>query len=550
VFSPGTFTFDGSVTAHALGDFLTGRLTQFQQAGPNSMDMRQWYLGFYGQDTWKVTPRLTFNYGLRWEPFFGLQLKHERIYNFDYDRFRQGIKSSVYNNAPAGFHYPGDTGFPNQSGMNRSWWNLGPRVGLAYDLKGDGRTSIRASYGITYDFVVGSFHNNTSTAPPWGSQIRVLSPSGGLDDPFRDFPGGNPFPFVFDKNATFTPYGPFLSTPYDIKTTSVGSWNLSIQKQIGTDWLMSTSYIGNQTTHLWVTRAINVPIFFPGAPANGVCTAGGFTLRTTGTACSTAANINERRLFSLERPLDGQYIGFLDEYDDGGTQSYHGLLLNVQRRAAQGVTIGGNYTWSHCIGNAGIGGGSPGSGANYHNVNDRAADRANCTGDRRHIFNFTSVAEVPGFANRALRTIASGWRLSTIYRLQSGPYLTATTGTDRALNGFTNQRPNQVLENPLGDGSLRTYLNPGAFTQPATGTISGIGRNNIEGPGTWQFDLALSRIFQLRESQRLEFRAEAFNVMNSFRRGNPGLNLNNNTFGQITTSLDARVMQFALKYVF
>jgi hypothetical protein len=434
--------------------------------------------------------------------------------------------------------------------MNKGWMNFGPRVGLAYDPKGDGRTSIRASYGITYDFVVGSFHNNTSIAPPWGAQIRIQAPGGGLDDPFRDFPGGNPFPFVFDKNARFTPYGPFLGTPYDIKTTYVQSWNLSVQRQVGADWLFSGSYIGNGTTHLWVTRALNVPIFFPGAPVNGVCTAQGLTLAATGTSCSTTANLDQRRRLSFENPAEGQYIGFLDEYDDGGTQSYNGLLLNVQRRAARGVTVGTNYTWSHCIGNAGVGGGSPGTGAKYHNVNDRDVDRANCAGDRRHVLNFTSVAEVPRFANPTLAAVASGWRLSAIYRRQTGQYLTVTTGVDRALTGFVNQRPNQILENPYGDGSLRNYLNPAAFAQPALGSISGVGRNNILGPAFWQFDVALSRIFQTRESQRLELRAEAFNVTNSLRRGNPGLNFNNSTFGQITTALDARVMQFAVKYLF
>jgi hypothetical protein len=149
-----------------------------------------------------------------------------------------------------------------------------------------------------------------------------------------------------------------------------------------------------------------------------------------------------------------------------------------------------------------------------------------------------------------LAAVASGWRLSAIYRRQTGQYLTVTTGVDRALTGFVNQRPNQILENPYGDGSLRNYLNPAAFAQPALGSISGVGRNNILGPAFWQFDVALSRIFQTRESQRLELRAEAFNVTNSLRRGNPGLNFNNSTFGQITTALDARVMQFAVKYLF
>jgi len=136
--------------------------------------------------------------------------------------------------------------------------------------------------------------------------------------------------------------------------------------------------------------------------------------------------------------------------------------------------------------------------------------------------------------------------------------MTINTGLDRLLSGQAgNQRPNQILENPYGDrNSVTNYLNPNAFAQPALGTIGNMGATNIEGPGNWQFDLALSRIFQVRETQRLEFRAEAFNVTNSLIREIPTANessfltLNSNTFGQINSSRDARIMQFALKYSF
>jgi hypothetical protein len=128
------------------------------------------------------------------------------------------------------------------------------------------------------------------------------------------------------------------------------------------------------------------------------------------------------------------------------------------------------------------------------------------------------------------------------------------TGVDRALNGENRlQRPNQVLENVYLDksgGPSTQFLNPAAFAQPALGTLGNMGRVSIDPPGTWQFDLALARIFQIRERQRLEFRAEAYNVTNSFRPGNPVTNLNSNQFGQIVTALDPRILQFALKYVF
>jgi hypothetical protein len=291
--------------------------------------------------------------------------------------------------------------------------------------------------------------------------------------------------------------------------------------------------MGTQTTHVWTQKALNPAIYSPGA---------------------TTATTQQRRRLTLERPQDGQFIGVLGEFDDGGTQSYHGMLLSIQRRAASGVTISGNYTWSHCIGdNADVNGMGPGANDTYQDPNNRDFDRGNCNSDRRHVFNLTAVGETPQFSRRNLRLIASGWRLSGIYKRSSGPWLTITAGTDRALTGIGNQRTNQVLGDPYGDtsgGPMTNYFNAAAFALPALGTLGNMGRNNIQGPGTWQFDMALSRIFRIRESQRLEFRAEAYNVTNSFRPLTPATAFNSNTFGLLNASQPPRIMQFALKYVF
>jgi hypothetical protein len=231
------------------------------------------------------------------------------------------------------------------------------------------------------------------------------------------------------------------------------------------------------------------------------------------------------------------------------------MLLSIERSAAEGVTVKANYTWSHCIGeNVNLYnpmGNHPNN--TYTDPNSRRADRGNCDSDRRHIFNLTAVAETPQFSNPTVRVLAAGWRLSGIYRRSAGSPLNITAGTDRALNGISSQRANQIIQNPFRDrsaGPLSSYLNPAAFAIPALATTGNIGRNSIQGPGTWAFDAALSRIFRFRESQRLEFRAEAYNVTNTFRPGNPSANANSNTFGVIRTSFEPRIMQFALKYVF
>jgi hypothetical protein len=548
----GSFSFSGQNTGHGLADFLTGKMTDFNQGDLDMIYMHEWYAGAYGQDTWKVTPRLTLNYGLRWEPYFPQVLRNGTIYSFSYDRFKAGTKSKTFLNAPAGFFYPGDPGFPGHcddngkcigSGLNIHWWNLQPRVGLAWDVNGDGRTSVRASYAYANEFVNAQFHSSTTLAPPWGNNIRIGNPPGGLEDPWLGYPGGNPFPQAFGQRAVFVPFGAYLAMPedYNLKTTASGSWNLSIQKQLPSSMLLSVSYVGRQTAHLWRPKTINPVTYFPGN-----CTVNGVT-----SACSTTNNIDRRRKLYLENPVEGT-IGHLAQYDTGGTMSYHGLLTSLQRRVGL-VAVTGNYTWSHCVGDSDTNSTNYQPTRGYLDINDRDLDRGNCDGDRRHLFNATVVGETPQFANPTMRLLATGWRLSGIYRTSSGEFLTVTSGQDRQLSGVGSQRVNQILENPYRDtstGPLTQYLNPLAFAQPALGTIGNMRPANIRGVRTWQFDMALSRVFQFRESQNLEFRAEAYNVTNSFRPSNPGTGLNSSTFGQIRGSNAPRVMQFALKYVF
>jgi hypothetical protein len=211
----------------------------------------------------------------------------------------------------------------------------------------------------------------------------------------------------------------------------------------------------------------------------------------------------------------------------------------------------------------------------YQDPNDRHRDRANCEIDARHIFNFTGVFETPQFAGRALNLIASGWRLSGLYRLNSGAvnaanassgYRTVTLGAassaqrssegggDRCLCDISNQRPVLLLPDAVYlDKSARPntqYLNPAAFGQPALGTLGNMGRVNIRLPLAWQFDMSVARTFNVREAQSIEFRAEAYNVLNAFRPGIINTSLSSAQFGLVRTALDPRILQFALKYLF
>jgi hypothetical protein len=547
----GTMRFDGSATALGMGDFLLGNLTTLTQGGSNHVYLDQYLFALYGADAWKATRKLTINYGLRWEPFLPQRMLDRGDMNFDHDRFLKGIHSSVYPNGPAGMHYPGDPGYPGRTGIYTRWAQFAPRLGFAWDVNGDGRTSVRASYTYSYNFISAQWHEDRTSSSPWGNITTIQGVS--LDDPWRNYPGGSPFPLIKGAAAKFTPYGNYQSQPYDIQTPTTSSWNLSLQRQIGTDWLASASYIGSSTVHMWAQEQINPAVYMSGGP----CTINGVPYNP----CSSTSNTNQRRVLSLEKPQDGQLMGLVGQIDAGATTDYHGMLLSIQRRASRGVTVGGNYTWSHCIGDyADLNSEGPDQAETYTRSGNRRADRGNCNSDRRRVFNLTAVAETPQFGGALLRMLGTGWRFSGIYRWSSGVPLTIIAGSDRALNGIDNQRVNQVLADPYLDKSgrpLSQFLNPTAFTQPASGTYGNLGRGNIQGLPTWSFDMAASRLFRLGESQRIEVRAEAYNVTNSFRPSFTttgasllGLSLATNTFGQVRGSLDPRIMQFALKYIF
>jgi hypothetical protein len=278
------------------------------------------------------------------------------------------------------------------------------------------------------------------------------------------------------------------------------------------------------------------------------CTINGVSYST----CSSTSNTQQRRTLFLQNPAQGQYYGNIVIADDSGTRTYDALLLSVQHRQSRGVTIQGNYTWSHCIDDNGS---TPQFQNSGQQVKERRRlNRGNCDQDRRHNVNVSTVYETPQFAQPVLRMIGRDWKISAILRLQSGGYLTVVPGTDRALTATGDQRVNRVLSDPYtADKSFSQYLNPAAFAQPALGTYGNLGRNTIQGPGLVRLDLGLTRAFRVRENQTLEFRAEAFNAPNHVIPADPNVTLNSTNFGKILnyrTAYSPRIMQLAMKYVF
>ena len=551
VFSAANFGFTSTASGSGMSDFLLGQVGTLTQGAPNTTFTYKWYHALYAQDSWKVTSRLTLNGGVRWEPFLPQGFTNGAVYNFSWDRFNKGIRSTVFTKAPVGLLYAGDEGFTGKTGVKNRYGQFAPRLGLAFDPKGDGKTSIRASFGMFYDFPNIMIASTPTTAPPFGNTVQPPGPLS-FADPYSTFAGGNPFPGTFDANARFVPFGSFMAMEPNAKGTTVYSWNLSLQRQVANAWLFSATYMGNETAHLWGTQQLNPAIIIP-CPGGAVFT-----------TCNTTANTNTRRRAYLLNPQEGQYLSYVDQFTSGGTASYNALLLSAQKKMTHGVSVNANYTWSHCIGDINAGSLVGGVGAGYLDPNNRHFDRSNCqTGtldansanslDRRHIGNVSAVLDSPHFSDPVLNTIASNWRLSTSYRVLSAAFMTATTGVDRQLTGANNgtQRAQRLLSNPLcSNPNPSCWFNPAAFTQPDLGTLGNSGRASLPGPGFWEIDAGLARIFRVREGMSFEARAEAFNLTNSYRAGIPVTAINNQNFGKILTAQDPRIVQLALKFMF
>jgi hypothetical protein len=554
VYCNGLFTFSGQNIGNAMADFISGSLDSFTQLNISHDNERWNYIGLYAQDNWKVSSHLTLNYGLRWEPYLNGRLLNGQVSHFNMADFLANVHSTVYPNAPAGTLYNGDPGFDTGGRPNQTaWLNFAPRFGLAWDPKGDGKTLIRASWGIFYDMPQTLFYYNYASEPLWGESITITNPQGGFANPWLGYPGGNPFPTSQNKSTAYPTAGYYESVPLNVQNTYVEQWNLTLQKQLGTSWLLKASYLGNDIAHLWTDQELNPAVYVPGN-----CVAGQYGLRAPG-PCSTTATTQARRYLTQLNPSQGPFYGTLEYLDDGGTGSYNGLIVSGEHRFARNFSMLANYTWAHCIADPQT---TELSGPVYLNPADRRFDRGNCTAvDVRQNFNLSAVVQSPHYSARALQLIAGGWQLAPIVGAHTGSYFTVTTGVDNALSGIGAQRPNLALANPYCPNRNYTcWLNFSAFGSPATGTLGNFGINNLGGPNYFDVDLSLSRRFPIKERQYLEIRAEAFNIQNRVNFLNPaavglvggtsGSALNSSNFGKIQADVSPRIMQFAVKYAF
>lgn len=528
------FDFNGQFTNDPLLDLLLGIPSTFIQGNLTRMAMVQNYFGLYVDDKLRFNSRLSINLGLRWEPYLPEHDTQGRATHFDMPAYLAGKKTKVFDNAPPGLFFAGDEGFPS-GGTNHHLANFAPRLGVVWDLRGNGRTVVRSAYGILYDLPPIQYFDRFGFGPPWASTITIFSPAGGLADPFRGYPGGNPFPQPVPPpaNAVFPAGGQFIDLPLNIRPSYMQQWNLSLQHQVKGDWLLSANYLGNKSTHRWVTTQMDPAVYIPGTCGSG--------------PCSTTANVNSRRVLALANPQAGQAFSSLVHVDDGANASYNGLLVSVNRRLQRHFSLLANYTLSHCISEGDVQSEITGG---YQNPNSRRGERGNCVVDIRHIFNGSLVAETPHLRGGFGHKLVSDWEVSTIVTKRSGFWFSPSAGRDNSLTGVGADRPNVVADSHLDQPSLQRWFNTAAYVPNSTGAYGNAGRNSLQGPGSFNIDMALMRRISVRESQYLQIRAEAFNILNHPTFGLPRSGLTDANFGRILGANDPRILQFAMKYVF
>ena len=530
----GEWTFNGSLSNSGLADFMLGRPSLLSQGNPNNVALRETYWGVYAQDDFQAAKNLSVHVGVRWEPSLPEHDIHNRGVNFSLARFIAGQKSSVFTNAPPGLLFYGDQGI-SPALTNGSYLDFAPRIGAAWDPRGDGKQSVRVSYGIFFDLPESYTDGDFATSSPWGSTVALTAPAGGFANPYLGIPGGNPFPSPNPPpaNATFSPGGTYITFPQNLHHMYMQQWNLSLERQLGGNWLASAAYMGNKATHLRTSDDGNPATYIPGK--------------------STVANTAQRRMLYLINPTTGSYYSYVTTMNDGVNTNYNALRLSLQHRFAKHYTLLSVYTYSHCLSDSETLANRIALGSNYfQNPYNRNADYGPCDSDLRHNLVNSVVCREPQIPQSG-GELAPGELVAfpSNVSAHSGFVFNPTTGVDASLTAIGQDRPN-VVGNPVraqhqhaGLAERCPHLSP---TDPApTATRAS---THCKGPSFFDMDANLSRYFPIRERQRVELRFEFFNLLNNVNFANPVSNLHSSSFGQIQSAAAGRIMQFALKYVF
>jgi Carboxypeptidase regulatory-like domain len=544
------------VVPDAFASFLFGQPVFFLQGrGDFSRGIRGNSLNAYAQDTYKLTPRLTLNMGLRYElPFPYTEIKNRQTL------WIPGRQSTVMPNATPGLLYPGDAGVP--AGLIPTFKKgIAPRLGLAWDPTGSSKWLVTSAYGIFYEPYYtgqGGPLQSPISAPPY---LQTQQISLGRTKPlnFSDPYNSNPPP-----NGTFATPLTNLTLAANLPLPYSQDWDLNVQRSFGSDLLLEIGYVGTKGTKLPRFVEGNPAIYIPGVDSGG-------------NPISTSSNADQRRVYSgcslalSSPPCTYSSTGLIEGI---ANSSYNALEASLGKRFSHGLSFLASYTYSKSIDDASSfnmtgSAAKPVAGENdlAQNPFNLAAERGRSLFDARNRLVLSYQWSLPFWRQPHgwYQQMLANWQVNGIVTLMSGTPFTVFDSTDFSLQGsapeitgFFSNRPNLVPgQNPnSGPRTPGAWLNQNAFQQViqdpnSPGQQFGTaGRNIAQGPGFADWDFSAFKDIRVTEGTAVQFRAEFFNILNHTNFRLPDSDISSPTFNQILTALPPRLIQLALKFRF
>ncbi len=578
------FSNSGGGTGYDFADMLIGSPTYFFQGAPAALNLRSYYVGIYGQDSWRVTHNLTLNYGLRWETTPYWSDRHNR--NPD---IILGLQSALFPTAPPGYVFPGDPGVPLHF-ANTRWNDLGPRFGLAYSpnfssgflhrLFGDtGKSSIRAGYGMYYTNIEGANTFNFAAAPYSLFFFTGYNPE--FSTPFinrqtgvnvgQKFPV---LPVTASSVIDWTQFEPFSGNRdplVDSPSPYAEHLNFSIQRQLTSNTLLTLAYVGTFGHHLIVNADNNqsIPALCMSLMSEAAVMPG---TNTCGPRSETGNfyPIGGGGPISVRQPFGALFGGNGWQLHEGNS-SYHALEATLRRTTGRAAYLL-SYTFSKAMDNGSAFGDQIiiGDSPNLF--------RSLSEFDITHIFSFSYTYELPfDKLFRANNRVTRGWKLSGVTSFTTGVPVTMAEVDDQSLRGNTgnspqygstdepnyigggpiyiNKNPRKQYLDPVTNTLVNPYFNPALFTQEGLGQQGTSNRRFFHGPGVNNWNLALLKDVRLTESKSLEFRAEFFNVFNHAQFYGAGtvsgyFDAGPSSFGGAFGAASPRIGQGGVKFIF
>jgi hypothetical protein len=562
----GGFTFSGSETGSDFVDFLVGSPNLYNQADSQSYYPRHKYAGAFAQDSWRVTPNLTLNYGIRWELMEYWSEKYNQI-----PTFIPGEQSKVYSTAPLSLVYPTDTGVPGTLVPYRN--RFSPRIGLAYSpgksdgwlgkiLGGAKQTSIRAGYGIYHSVIQGNTIAFDEPQPPYGlSYTSSASPL--FATPFTSATGEmntNPFPLTFVSygatashpitNIGYAQYEPIqgMTAPPPINTFPYTEQHfLSFERELSTSTVLQLNYVGSEAHHLLLVYSAN-----PGNPALCLSLPG----CGPGDENTTFATFSGQTVDCTRVGLGCSFGN--DDYEASiGNSNYNSFQASL-RHTGRGLDVTAGYTYSKSIDQAS-------SLADVADPYDFALTRALSAFNLKHnlVVNYEYKLPFERLFRRSDR-LTVDWELSGITRASTGFPVTLSSDDDNSLQGSNPNGVNNryidlpdVLPGPLNinhhPSNGKPYFNTALFSPNALGTPGDAKRRYLSGPGAFDTDLVLAKSVPKIEGKSLQLRLEAFNIFNHSQFFGPAAvngDISSPLFGQVVQAVAPRLLQLAAKFTF